>query len=79
MLVSLDNFRDASGHVHITGTVGVVPVKVHFKELLAFPVDGYILIVLFKDVEEMLGVFSPNIFYTKIVNAQSKCNGSFCV
>ena len=79
VLVLLDNFRDVTGHVHITCTVGVVPVEVHFEELFSFPIDGNILAVLFECVEKMWGVLLSNTFHAKVIHAQSKSVRAVCM
>ena len=79
MLASLDDFRDAVGHIDITCAIVMIPFWIHLEELFAFPIDGDILAVLFECAEEMLGVLLSNMFYTKVVCTQSKGNRAVCV
>ncbi len=53
----------------------IVPINVHAEVFLAIPILRA-LVVHVENLEQMLGVFSANVFHAEIVNAEREGYGS---
>jgi hypothetical protein len=66
---------DIFQHQHMDFSLLVVPINVHAKVFLAVPILRA-LVVYVKNVEQVLGVFSANVFHAKIADAEREEDGS---
>ncbi len=62
-------------HQHMDLSLLAVPINVHAKVFLAVP-TLQALVVHVENLEQVLGMFSANVFHAKIVDAEHEGDGS---
>jgi hypothetical protein len=68
-------FGDIFQHQHMDFSLLIVPINVNAKVFLAIPILRA-LVVHVENLEQVLGVFSANVFHTEIVDADHEEDGS---
>ena len=67
---------DVAGHTEIACAIDIIPVEVDATEAFASPVDVDFFVMVAEALDEVVGMFSANVFYAKIVDDEAECDQS---